>query len=43
MEGYVLDGGLKQVSHLLLGEPDGLPVQPNLKVESGVLVDEDLP
>ena len=43
MDGYILRCGLKQVCHLALGEPDGLPVQPYLKVESGILVDEDLP
>jgi hypothetical protein len=43
MEVYVLGAGLKQVCHLLLSEPDGLSVQSYLKVESGILVDEDLP
>jgi hypothetical protein len=43
MEGYILGAGLEQVCHLLLSEPDGLPVQAHLKVESGILVDEDLP
>jgi hypothetical protein len=33
---------LEEVGYLKLGQPNGLPVQPYLKVESGILVDEDL-
>jgi hypothetical protein len=39
----ILLASLEEVGYLKLGQPDGLPVQPYLKVESGVLVDEDLP
>ena len=43
MDGYILRRGLKQFSDLDAREPNGLPVQSYLKVESGILVDEDLP
>ncbi len=40
----VLFGGLEQVGHVLLGEPDGLALQPDINLHLAVfgLIDEEL-
>ena len=42
MEGDVLRRGLVEVSELRLGEPDGLAIEPDLKVVDSILMDDEL-